>query len=165
MNRRIFLQLAAGALVSRAAAETGKTVADDGVRFAWSHRGGRLHAILEAPTRGWIAAGFNAAATLEGTRFVIAAVALARIVAEEHIALVPDHKRVELLGGAPALRDVEGAFATGVSRLRFSLPEAVPGPHPLDLGPGRRTHLMLAWSMAPEFDHHSAWRRHYDVTL
>lgn len=167
MDRRVFLNAAAGALASRlaAAAETPRTLSEAGVNLAWSHRNGRFHATLQAPTRGWIAVGFNGARTLEGTRFVIAAVAATPIVVEEHVALVPGHRRVDLVGGMPALADVAGGFANGVSRCDFSLPHAIPGAYPLDLAPGRATYLMLAWSMAPEFDHHSAWRKHYDVIL
>lgn len=167
MDRRVFLNAAAGAMASRlaAAAETPRTLSEAGVSFAWSHRGGRIYATLQAPTRGWIAAGFNGARSLEGTRFVIAAVASTPIVVEEHIALVPDHRRVDLAGGVPALADVAGGFTNGVSRCDFSLPQVIPGAYALDLAPGRSTYLMLAWSQAPEFDHHSAWRKHYDVIL
>mgnify|MGYP000882981820 CR=1 FL=1 len=167
MDRRVFIGAAAGAVAAGAADSAGapRVLSDGGVSFSWSHRGGRLHATLRAPTRGWIAAGFNNRRTLEGTRFVIAAVAAAPIVVEEHIALVPDHRRVDRLGGTPALADVAGGFVGGVSRCDFSLPEAVVGAFPLDLAPGRPAYLMLAWSMEPEFDHHSAWRKHYDVTL
>ena len=86
--------------------------------------------------------------------------------AEVHIAQPPDHRSVEALTGQPSgLRDVTGGFADGRSTLSFSLPHLSADRFGQDLSPGRPTYLMLAWSHAPEFEHHSAWREHTDVTL
>ncbi len=141
------------------------SIAEGGMTFTWVHAGGRLHGTLTAPTRGWLAVGFNDARALEGTRFFIAVVAGAAPVAEVHVALVPEHPPIEALGGRSGLADVAGAFAGGVSRATFSLPEVGGAPYAADLRAGARTHLMLAWSHGPEFDHHSAWRGHFDMVL
>lgn len=179
MNKRQFLSLAAfglGTLSGRTStmASALKRVEDAGTLFEWSHADGHLKCQLCAPTNGWIAVGFNNAATLRNTRFVIAVTSSTNLRAEEHIALVPDHKNVTELGLAPALRDVSGYSKDGRSHLSFSLPHLITGNgkiqdkthHPASsLSPGSPVHLMLAWSHAPEFDHHSAWRKHFDITL
>ena len=141
------------------------SIAEGGMTFTWTHAGERLRGTLAAPTRGWLAVGFNDARTLEGTRFVIAAVAGAPPVAEVHVALVPEHPPIEALGGRSGLADVAGVFAGGMSRATFSLPEVGGAPYAADLRAGARTHLMLAWSHGSEFEHHSAWRGHFDVVL
>ena len=136
------------------------------MEFGWRHDADRLHGDLSAPGTGWLAVGFNDARRLDGTRFVIAAVADAPPRAEVHIALPPDHKTVESLTGASSgLGDLAGRFEAGRSILSFSLPHRTADRYSRDLSPGHSTHLMLAWSHAPDFDHHSAWRRHIDVVL
>ncbi len=135
------------------------------VTFDWFHRDGRLFGTLTAPMPGWLAVGFNADQQLAGTRFVIAALIESRLRAEEHVALVPDHPEIGTLGGTSGLADLSARQQDGRTRLAFSLPHVGTGLHAMDLSPGTRSHLMLAWSHDPDFDHHSAWRRHYDVTL
>ncbi len=174
MTKREFLKTSmaalGGAALSRVSAsaaqhEDPRSIVDAGVTFRWRHEAGRLHATLAAPTPGWIAAGFNEARTLSNTRFVIAAVSTAPIRVEEHIALVPDHQEVGRLGLPRAITDVSGYYDSGLSHLAFSLPQNFPERPSLRLSPGSKTYLMLAWSDEPDFDHHSAWRRHYDLIL
>ena len=174
MNKRQFLQgtlmVASGLTASSSslpaiAEEQARRIIDDHVEFSWKHKADRLFGELSAPTAGWIAVGFNERRTLKGTRFVIAAVSTSPIRAEEHIALVPDHRNVSALGLPPALDHVSGSYSQGLSRLEFSLPHQFPEHPALQLAPGASPHLMLAWSQDADFTHHSAWRRHYDVQL
>lgn len=171
MNKRHFLSLAVTALgglalgPGRPAASGNGEILQDGVSFRWRHEGGRLRCEMAAPTSGWIAAGFNEKPQLQNTWFVIAAVSVSPIVVEEHIALVPDHKAVERLGLNPVIADATGAMDNGKSTLVFSLPQVFPQRPALALAPGRQVQLMLAWSAQTDFQHHSAWRRHFDITL
>ncbi|MHA1567139.1 MAG: DOMON domain-containing protein [Alphaproteobacteria bacterium] len=174
MTKREFLTMALTALsgftltglsANAATSHDQGSVSAAGVTFQWRHESGRLRANLSAPTAGWIAVGFNENPTLENTRFVIAAVSVAPIRVEEHIAMVPDHREVSQLGLPAAIAHTSGSYRDGISRLEFSLPEAMPGRARLSLRPGAKIHLMLAWSQETDFDHHSAWRRHFDITL
>ena len=133
--------------------------------FEWTHSAARIHGRLSAPAPGWLAVGFNDKAALADTRFVIASVFGDRVRAEEHIALVPHHVEVSTLGGIPALSDLSGEIVGRETHLAFSLPHNSGGLYARQLEPGTQTHLMLAWSHDPDFTHHSAWRRHYDITL
>lgn len=168
MKKRNFLKAAAGAVgalgAPAAATGAGKTLSAGQMEISWHNANGRLHVRLSARTRGWIAVGFNSKRDLKGTRFVIASVA-GPLRAEEHIAQVPAHKEVTALGLAPALQDVQGQYKAPLSHLSFSLPETFPDQPNLALAPGAEVYLMLAWSHEPDFDHHSAWRQHFDVTL
>ncbi len=113
------------------------TIARGGVTFTWGHRGTspseRIVGTLQAPTRGWIAAGFNDTPSLAGTRFVIAAVSVRPIRVEMHVALVPEHPPIETLGGHSGLSDVRGKFGAGVSQVSFSLPTQQGEPYPANL--------------------------------
>ncbi len=168
MRRRMLLVSAAASSIApmAAGAEGARTFALGDMEFAWRHRAGRLHGHLSAPGTGWLAAGFNEDRRLRGTCFVIAAVAHVPLRAEVHIAQPPDHRPVEDVTGHPAgLGDLGGSFVNGRSRLSFSLPHSSADGTMPDLSPSRSVHLMLAWSHAPEFDHHSAWRGHADIVL
>lgn len=167
MKRRYFLAMA-GTIVFGTMARTEaspRQISADGVTFEWHHKNGRLFGTLSAPTSGWIAVGFNNQEKLSGTRFVIAAVSQNDVHAEEHIAVVPNHPKVQDMGLAPGLSDLLGALQIGQSKLWFSLPHRFSDTENPVLEPGHKTFLMLAWSRAPEFDHHSAWRKHFPVIL
>ena len=163
----LLVSAAIGAVAPMAAGADGeRTIALGDMEFSWHHRATRLFGRLSAPGTGWLAVGFNEDRTLRGTRFVIAAVAGGPPRAEVHIALPPDHRPVADVTGHPAdLRDLDGGFDHGRSKLSFSLPHRSADGAAPDLSPGQWVHLMLAWSHAPEFDHHSAWRGHTDVVL
>lgn len=175
MNKRQFLSLAAFGLGTLSGnlptmARNAKKVETAGTLFEWSHMEGRLHGQLSAPTDGWIAVGFNNKPRLRDTRFVIAVTSGKSVYAKEHIALVPQHKNVTEMDLPETLADVSGFFQESRSHLSFSLPHQIPNhtqnrQHTLSLAPGSNVHLMLAWSRAPEFNHHSAWRKHFNITL
>jgi hypothetical protein len=122
---------------------------------------GRANGPRAAP--GWLAVGFNDVPRLVGTRFIIAAIGAGGVRAEEHIAGNGNHQEVGALGGVRMLTDVKGARQGAQSWLQFSLPEAGNGPYAKPLAAGTLSFLMLAWSHAPEFEHHSAWRQHFEV--
>jgi len=88
-----------------------------------------------------------------------------RAQAEVHIARVPDHAKVGSLGGVSGLADVAGGRTGDETWLTFSLPLRSGDDFEIDLSPGRSVHLMLAWSVSPDFDHHSRVRVHRDVVL
>lgn len=171
MNKRDFLKtsLAFSSMFlidgTKMASAQEKVLEFDGVSFGWTHHGDRLAGVFTAPTSGWIAIGFNNEPILQNTHFVIAAVSAAPVRIEEHIAIVPNHRRVEELGRSPALLDAEGHFENGVSSLSFAVPHDFPGRPELKLAPGNDVSVMLAWSREADFDHHSAWRRQVAVVL
>lgn len=167
MHRRLFLACSfIGVTVGGpVAGRSERDIERDGMTFAWSHRGSRLFGNVSAPTKGWLAVGFNDEPTLKGTRFLIGVVEAHTVRAEIHIADPPHHHPVESLGGLSDIRDLRGQHVGGRSRLGFSLPHRSTDRFTVDLMPGRSIQLMLAWSHEPDFAHHSAWRRHIDVIL
>ena len=168
MRRRTILGTALASAVfpfGAGAVPARQSVAAGGMHFAWRHADDRLIATLTAPTAGWLAVGFNEERRLRGTRFVIAHVSAGTAHAELHLAQVPHHRNIIDLGGSPDLDVLEHDYREGISRLVVSLPSSGSGPHSLALRPGVEFHVMLAWSHARDFDHHSAWRGHLDIIL
>lgn len=171
MNKRKFITLSATGLImagtryATALSRGENIVEDSGVKFQWHHKDGRLFGTLSAPTTGWIAVGFNETSGLNNMRFIMAAVSTKPIRVEEHLTRSPRHTNVKELGIASSLADVGGNWDENHSTLNFSLSHIFAGRPSLTLSPGEKTHLMLAWSHETDFDHHSAWRRHYPITL
>lgn len=171
MNKRKFLIYSAASLAiiragSTPALSQGKsTVADNGTEFKWRHENGRLFGTLQAPTTGWIAVGFNETAGLNNMRFIIATVSITPIRVEDHLTHTPLHTNVEELGISTSLANVSGSSNGNRSILNFSLSHHFADRPSLNLSPDAKIHLMLAWSHEVDFDHHSAWRRHYPITI
>lgn len=175
MNKRQFLSLATisiGTLVGTPAALASNThrrqrqsIIRDDVKFSWRHHHNTLIGSLSAPTSGWLAVGFNELPGLRNTRFIIAVTSISPITAEEHLASVPDHKNVTELGLEPALQTAHGSYIDGRSHLEFQMSHKFADRPALSLAPGSRVQVMLAWSQATAFDHHSAWRKHFPLTL
>lgn len=163
MHRRNFLA-GLGLSISAAGASASPTPLEfcaDGTKFRSWHKDARLISAVTAPTRGWVAVGFNNQQHLKGTRFVIGAMISGRFQVEEHIAVVPDHPRVQELGLGRAVTNVEGRLSGNTTTMKFSLPHLFPDSENPTLLPGTSTFLMLAWSHRADFAHHSAWRRHF----
>ncbi len=167
MHRRAFLACTLFGMASTQALakQPMRHVQLDGTTFGWHHLGDRLFGDLSVPTKGWLAVGFNDEPALKGTRFVIGVVEANAVRAELHIADPPHHQPIESLGGLSDIRNLQGWRENGRSQIAFSLPHRRLDRFAVDLMPGRSIHLMLAWSNEPDFAHHSAWRRHVDVTL
>lgn len=175
MNKRQFLSLATisvgtlvGTPVSLASNTQGskrQSMTRDGVKFSWRHHHDTLIGTLSAPTSGWLAVGFNESPGLRNTRFIIAVTSTSPITAEEHLAGVADHKNVTELGLEPALQTAHGSYIDGRSHLEFQMSHKFADRPALSLAPGTRVQVMLAWSLATAFDHHSAWRKHFPLTL
>jgi len=133
--------------------------------FHWRHHGSRLYGALSGPTAGWLAVGFNDRSELRGTRFVIASLSNSTLMAEVHIAQVPNHTRVEKLGGKSDLEILSADQNSARTIVEFSLPRTTKDKYNIDLSPGSGIYLMLAYSASPDFQHHSAWREHFEITI
>jgi hypothetical protein len=167
MNRRGFVTGLGMTFTSAStqASPSPQNLSIDGTTFRSWHVDGRLVPTFTAPTLGWVAVGFNNQQHLEGARFVIGAMIGGSFHTEEHIAVVPDHPRVQELGIEASVEDVVGSVSNNETTMQFSLPHLpVDSDNPTLLS-GTSSYLMLAWSHHTDLDHHSAWRRHFPVDL
>ncbi len=80
-------------------------------------------------------------------------------------ALVPDHEAIGDARIQSSLRQEKADYSGGVSRLRFRLPHSSGDALGVKLRPGSASYLMMAWSHARDFAHHSAFREHREVVL
>lgn len=142
----------------------------DGLRAGGMHAtwewtaDGDLRVTLTAPTTGWLAIGFNGeGGGLKGARLCMAAVSKRGVLSvEEHEAVVPAHPKVATIDGG------ECSSGDGSTTVAFTVPRDPPRGRSsagVQLHRGGRHHIVLAWSVAREFDHHSRFRTGMDVTL
>lgn len=135
------------------------TASQGGVTAQWWFEESALVLYLEAPTTGWVAAGFNPTPTLAGSRLAMTAVRDGTPVAEEHLATPPDHPLQHTL----VVRAAEEQG--GRTRVVVEVPRQPTTQGALTLNPGVACGLTLAYSTSDDFDHHSAWRGLVEVAL
>ncbi|MBL4786281.1 MAG: hypothetical protein JKY49_12720 [Cohaesibacteraceae bacterium] len=174
MNKRQFVKLCLTAIGTgfvslpeqvKAINITPGSLIDGRVSFGWSHDTHRVRLSMSAPTAGWLAIGFNEHPGLGNMRFVMAVASEKRPRAEEHLTRNGSHFDVRKLNLETHLKDLEGAYNGEFSQIRFSLPHSMRHRPTLQLAGGSQTNLILAWSQDTDFNHHSAWRKHYPITL
>jgi hypothetical protein len=170
MHKRTFLKsmLATPCLPASAVGDTALhtlKVQESGVEFQWRHQCDLVVCQFQAPTRGWLAVGFNSTPQLLGTRFVIAARSNGMAQFEEHMAVETGHRRISTLGFEASISNASIRHLPTSSLLRFSYPTEFADQPDLHLHNGAKAFVMLAWSTHTDFDHHSAWRNHYPLTL
>jgi len=173
MTKRDFLKLvlsgfsafSAGSVQATPKEPARNAIEVDDVVFSWRHMQQHLQCHFTVPTAGWLAIGFNDRKGLAGTRFLMAVPSDPTIQPEEHLATPPTHHPVGSHGLQPVIRDIALTYQQGQAGLALSVPHIIQQPRLLHLNPGARAFLMLAWSRAADYGHHSAWRRHFSITL
>lgn len=171
MSRRQFVLKGCMTVLVGLLPATGKTsgitglIKDGGVEFRWEHATEGLQCVLVAPTAGWIAVGFNAEHRLLGTRFLMAVTSEPVLRWQERVARVPPGENIQSLGVPAAFRVNAGEFRAGRSEISLTVARRISSEPKVDLSAGTRPYLMLAWSNEADFDHHSAWRKHYAINL
>ena len=138
----------------------------EGMQVAWEHRDGGIEFILEAPTQGWVAIGFNEVNSIVGADLIMAGIRDGQTRAE-HL-FVEDFgapRPVRDLGRASKVRSVRAQLQGESIAVALLLDQLVNAELSRDLHSGREIYLIVAYSISPDFDHHSRMRRHLAVKL
>lgn len=121
---------------------------------------------ISAPTTGWLAIGFARHDAIVGAELVMMRLEPSGAHAENHwVTAAGRHPRVEAVGLESRIVAVAGSRRGDRTELRVALRQHAGGADRLALTPGSSLVLIAAWSVAPEFDHHSRVRRHVPITL
>jgi hypothetical protein len=155
----------ASSYAEKTKSETVKRISRDGVEFSWKFQTGVFLGEFCAPTKGWLAVGFNSAPGLKDSYFVMMRLSDGVFQVSERISILNGHVGVDELDLPSVLIQGSGHFENGRTSVSIALPRLLPGPAGVELAEGRHTHIMLAWSQDKDFTHHSAWRRHFQSTL
>ncbi|MEM9397937.1 MAG: DOMON domain-containing protein [Pseudomonadota bacterium] len=156
----ILFTIAANASTSSVALE----VAD--IQVDWKHRNGDIEFTIVAPTSGWVALGFNDVNSIVGAELIMANVKDGEAHAKHFYVVGPGNpKPVKSLGRESIVLDVEGEIANGTISMKLLLEDEIAGRAPLTLKSGENVFLIVAYSVSPDFDHHSRIREHISVKL
>lgn len=136
----------------------GEVVAN-GMRVRWTFEHDRIWIEMEAPTRGWIAVGFNHTRDLTACYLLMGAVSEGEVKVEPHYTFRPGHYVSFAKLGVPSrVEAIEGGEDEQGTWLRFSLPVRAQARYARDLLPGKDFVLHLAYSQEDDFAHHSRMR-------
>ena len=137
-----------------------------GMVFEWKVDKGWLRCEVSAPTKGWVAVGFNRSAELAGTNLIMGCVENGRVKIEDRYIVEPgQHKSKVELGSSDRISDRGGEWKQGVTRLSFSIPLEAQDKFSHTLKAGEWYHILLAYSRETDFQHHSAMRTGVEVVL
>jgi len=136
------------------------------MEVSWEIVGERIHFTLSAPAHGWLGIGFNENAGLKGTYLIMGNVKDGRPMVMEHYVLSPgDYRPILDLGGTSSLGDITGQEFEDKTTIRFSVPVMLDLIYKKQLGKGKSFHLLMAYSSADDFQHHSMMRTSAKITL
>ena len=142
-----------------------QTVSANGMTLSWAFEKDRLICHVSAPTHGWVAVGFNPREGLAGTNLIMATVRQGKVdIADRYVLKPGDHRSVTSLGGQSKVIALQGREGAGVTDITFELTITEDAWHHT-LKEGSTVHLLLAYSQADDFDHHSSMRTHRQVKL
>lgn len=138
----------------------------NGMIVKWRHQDDRVYFDLYAPTGGWLAIGFNETPGLKDTYLIMGHVTNRKTTVQEHYVLAPgDYRTFDQLREPISVMDISGSERNGETRISFSLPESSFYQYTKNLKPGTEFHLLMAYSVADDFKHHSRMRTSIKIKL
>ncbi len=138
----------------------------EGMQVSWEHRDTSVEFVVKAPTKGWVAVGFNEVDSIVGAELIMAGVKGDETQSEHFYVVGPgDPRPVSSLNRVSMVTNAKGSVDKGAIEVTLRLDSGVDLNRSLSLRPGTRLYLILAYSVSPDFDHHSRMRRHVAVEL
>lgn len=133
---------------------------------SWKTESDQVRIVMEAPTTGWLAIGFNTSDKLPGTNLLMACVRNGEAtLSDRYIVAQGDHRPVGDLGGVPVARLLSGSENEHSTRIEFLLPLRATDRWYHTLRAGSTYTLLLAFSREDDFAHHSTMRSSVEITF
>lgn len=143
-----------------------KTIAHEGMSVKWRIVTDTLQCVMQAPTNGWVAIGFNSRNELKGTNLLMGAVKNGKCIMDDrYIVAVGDHRSVKDLGGFCAVTNISAAEERELTWISFSIPLQVNDGFHQKLNEGNTYYLLMAYSTEDDFTHHSRMRISVKIKL
>ena len=119
--------------------------------FSWKVDGANLNVRLSAPTKGWVAIGFNPSKEMKDAKFVLGYVKDGKAVLSDEFGTGENkHDAVEDLGGKSDVTLVGGTEAGGITTIEFTLPLVAKDTKGGKIDPAADTVVLLAYG--PDHD-------------
>lgn len=143
-----------------------KSVEVNGMSFEWRLTPENLIGRLSAPAEGWVAVGFNITAGLANTNLIMAAIRGEDTkLSDRFIVEAGDHRSIDAMGGASAIRLIDSSQKPGYTEVTFSIKRDPGDQWHHQLNEAAAYHLLLAYSNDDDFQHHSIMRTHVTIQL
>lgn len=143
-----------------------KVVSKNGMEVSWYFEKDTIHFEMTAPTKGWVAIGFNTHSGTQGTYLIMGNVVKGQPNVVEHYTLSPgNYKTVESLGGVPQLTNISGIEINNSTVLQFSLQKGFASTYQRKLAEHMEYTMLIAYSRQDDFQHHSIMRTSINVKL
>ena len=163
------LAVVSACLLSTPAADA-QRIEKNGMSVSWTVEDRHLHVRLSAPTTGWVLVGFNDRPGLQGAKLLFFRVRAGVAEGEVHRTDLqrypaPYHRSRMSIGGSNYVTAVEGTEHDGTTTVQGRIPLDSGEPLDVRLASGRKVHMILAYSVSDDFDHHSRMRTSADIVL
>ena len=120
---------------------------------------------IKAPTKGWLAVGFNDKNEIVGSDLKMFRVKNNRLEAEDQFVKgFQNHPSDSEVGGIQNIKLLSGEETSEATNLVFKIPLNSNDPFDYLHQPGESFWLILAYSVSDDFDHHSIMRKHSQIT-
>jgi hypothetical protein len=138
----------------------------NGMEVTWEIKDKVIEFEVKAPSKGWLAIGFNKKEQLVGSNLIMAAVKDGKcIISDRYIVGFGNHKSVESLGGINHLSNISGQEDQKGTTVKFSVQKEKQDEFHFPLKKGCRYSLLIAYATHDDFSHHSRMRTTVDIRL
>ncbi len=148
------------------AQNTDKQVTKHGMSVSWALESGALIIEMSAPTTGWVTVGFNDNSGTNKAYLLMGNVVNGKLSVEEHYTLNPgNYKSFKSLSTKANVSLISGEETDGTTTLKYSISFDPKHKYQKQLKAGDSLYLLMAYSRADDFQHHSMWRKSIQITL
>ncbi len=152
--------------ISSAQENAGKSISKNGMKVEWTYAKNTIRFSISAPTQGWVAIGFNENTFISGAYLIMARVVNGKAEVQEHYTKSPgNYSSFIKLGLKTNPIDVSGKQEKTRTLISFSLPLPSNHKHQKPLNEGMEYNMIIAYSQADDFQHHSRMRSSVQVKL
>ena len=143
-----------------------KKVLEDGMAVSWHFDDTNIHFEMSAPTSGWVTIGFNEASGIKYSYLLMGNVVNGKAYVVEHFSQSPgNYSPIENLGGTVQVWNISGQEEKGSTTIEFTLPIGRPTAYQKELLKGKKYHMIMAYSVDDDFQHHSIMRTSVEIQL
>lgn len=136
------------------------------MEVCWQHKKDEIEFTLKAPTRGWLAIGFNEKQGLAGTYLLMARVFNGKVEVVEHFTKSPgNYASIASLGATPCTKVVVGEQSKNLTNVTFRIPTKACHQFAKNFTKGTSYNMLMAYSQDDDFQHHSLMRTNIEITL
>lgn len=137
-----------------------------GIIFTYKVEGEYLDCSLKAPTTGWIGVGFNQKNTIVGSDLLLFNVVQGKVSCTDlFIQGIGNPVEDALNGGGNTISLLDGREEGSTTQVHFSIPLNSGDVNDFVHKIGQEAWLILAYSVADDFSHHSRVRKHIPFVI